>query len=76
MATLEFFNLVQAEAGDGGEVWLHGGAGEAGLHVRFPAGSAALASRIAAIVNDGPDHRDGGLAASAGEAAMASGPAS
>jgi hypothetical protein len=53
MATLEFFNLVVAEAGDGGDVWLHGGEGEAGLHVRFPAGTAGFAPRIVAAINAG-----------------------
>jgi hypothetical protein len=51
MATLEFFNLVMAEAGDAGDVWLHGGQGEAGLHVRFPAGESGLAPRIVAAIN-------------------------
>jgi hypothetical protein len=51
MATLEFFNRVLAEACEGGDVWLHGGQGEAGLHVRFPAGEAGLAPRIVAAIN-------------------------
>ena len=75
MATLEFFDFVRAEAGEGGDVWLHGGGGEAGLYVQFPAGNAEAAARIAAAINGRGQARGQGIARGQAEPTLAPGSA-